>query len=302
MFLWIIITLIAHLLNAVVFIIDKHLVSKTVLKPVAYAFYSGIFQFAYLIMLFFGIRLPEANILFLSMATGALFTFTLLVFYKAMQASESTRVVPLIGGITPIFTFFLAYSLLGERLVWQQAIAPVFFIAGGFLLSLKFKGGRVLVIKSLGLAVLAAFLFAGYYTLMKFVFLRASFLSGFIAIQFGGFLGAAALLLFSKNRKIIFAPANATDSMKKETIYLFIPDKILGALASILIFYAVYLGSVTIINSLQAMQYVFLLILAIVFSKKIPDFLKEQIAGKIIVQKMSAIILIGIGLAILAWQ
>jgi len=298
MFLWIFITIIAHLLNAVVFIVDKHLISKTAMKPVAYAFYSGIFLFVYLILIPFGYAAVETKYAILGIITGALFIFLLVVFYKAMQAGESTRVIPVVGGLTPVFTFILAYLFIGERLGFYQIIAFILFILGGFLLSSKFSKEHFKIIKGIDMAVLAAFLFAAYYTLMKFLFLHVSFLNGFIIIQIGAFLGAIVLALSRKNRKAIFAPASANSRMKKETLYLFVPDKLLGALAGFLIPYAISMegASVTIVNSLQAVQYVFLLGFAIILSKFFPSFFKEQIGEKIIEQKILAIVIIGIGL------
>lgn len=302
MIFWVAITIFAHLLNAIVFIIDKHLVSKTVFRPVAYAFYSSIFQIFYLILIpLAGVELPEKKYLILSIVIGILFTFILAVFYKAMQAGESTRVIPVVGGMTPVFTFILAYIFIGERLGLTQSIAFILFIIGGFLLSFKFNHEHFKIIKGVGWAVLAAFLFAVYYTMMKFLFLRISFLSGFIIIQIGAFLGAIVLALSRKNRKAIFAPANASNRMKKETLYLFVPDKLLGALAGFLIPYAISMegASVTVVNSLQAVQYVFLLVFAIILSKKFPSFFKEQTGEKIIEQKILAIVIIGIGLLVL---
>lgn len=302
MIFWPAITIFAHLLNAIVFIIDKHLVSKTILRPVVYAFYSSIFQFVYLILIPFGFVLPEYKYIAICLFIGALFTLTLIVFYKAMQSAESTRVIPAVGGFTPIFTFFIAYIFIGERLGLFQIIAFVFFILGGFLLSFKFNREHIKVIKGVEWAVLAAFLFALYYTLMKYIFLNIDFLSGFIIIQLGGFMGALILFLSGKHRRSILDSIKGDKAERKEAAYLFIPDKLLGALAGFLIPFAISQesSSVTIINSLQAVQYVFLLIFATILSKKYPAFLKEQIGEKTIKRKMAAIILIGIGLFIIS--
>ncbi len=302
MILWLAITIFAHLLNAIVFIIDKHLVSKTVMKPVAYAFYTSIFQIFYIVLIpLLGISLPEQKYLILSFVIGVLFTFILVVFYKAMQAAESTRVIPVVGGLTPVFTLFLAYLFIGERLGIGRIIALIFFVFGGFLLSFSFKKEYLKPIKGIGLAVSAAFLFAVYYALMKFLFTNVDFLSGFIAIQVGSFFGALTIALPRNNRKLIFFPAGAAPAMKKETLFLFVPDKILGALAGILIPYAISMenSSVTIINSLQAIQYVFFLLFAIILSKKFPDFFKEQIEKKVLKRKILAVIFIGLGLVAL---
>lgn len=299
MIFWIAIAIFAQFLNAVVSVLDKHLVSKTVLRPVSYAFYSGIFQFVYLALIPFGFILPENKYILLAFLIGALFTFILAVLYKAVQAAEASRVIPLVGGAASVCTFFLAYLFLGERLAGSQAAAFALFAIGAFLISSKSNNGKTIMVKGIFWAILAAFLFASYYVMTKFLFLHIDFLSGFILIQLGGFLGALALAVFSANRKEIFFASNELASGKKSTALLFIPTKFLGAVSGILIYYAISLGSVTVINSLQSVQYGFLLILAVIFSKKLPGFFKEQIGKKVMKRKILAIIFIGLGLIIL---
>jgi len=41
---WILIAIISHFLLAIVFVLDKIVVSKTVIRPVVYSFYVGIFS------------------------------------------------------------------------------------------------------------------------------------------------------------------------------------------------------------------------------------------------------------------
>jgi len=81
-------------------------------------------------------------------------------------------------------------------------------------------------------------------------------------------------------------------------VKFFISDRLLSILAGFLMYLAVFLGSVTLVNSLKGLQYVFVLILALLFFRKIPD-LREEFSEKIIIQKIIAIILIGLGLAFL---
>lgn len=299
MFSWILITIFAHFLNAVVMIIDKHLVSNTVLKPVAYTFYSGVFQILFLVAIpVFGFVYPETRYMIFGILIGVLFILALLIFYKAMRLSAASRVIPVVGGAVPIFTFFLSYIFLGERLTLWQMVAFALLVSGGVIISSRFNNGKIAIIKGFSLAVLAGFLFAVYYTATKFLFLSMPFFEGFIILQVGGFLGSLTLLISANNRKAIFSTSQA---VKKKTAYLFIPNKTIAALAAIMIFYAISIeeSSVAIINSLQASQYVFLLILTIFLSKKLPDLYNEQTDKKTIVQKFLAIGLIGLGLALL---
>ena len=297
---WILITITAHFLNSIVCIIDKHIVSNTVLKPVVYTFYSGVFQILFIALIpIIGFTVPETKFFILGILNGILFILALLIFYKALKLSEASRVIPVVGATIPIFTVLLSYLILGEFLAVKQFLAFIFFVIGGFLLSSKLNNGKFSMIKGFLLATVAGFLFALYYTLIKYLYLHISFFDGFIIFQIGGFLGAILLLLSKRNREKIFS---APETIKKRTAYLFIPNKIMAAVAAILIFYAISIkeSNVAIINSLQSVQYVFVLLFAIILSKKLPKLYHEQAGGSVIFQKVAAIILIGVGLILLA--
>lgn len=299
---WIIITITAQLFFAIASTIDKHIVSNTKLKPIAYAFYSGVFQILFLALIpIVGFSVPDAKYLFIGIFDGALFIWTLVFFYKALKLGEASRIVPTVGISIPVFTVPLAYIVLNESLSGGQFLSFVFFVLGGILLSTKFTKGKVAMIGGTALAILAGFLFALYYTLMKYLYLPESitFFDGLMLIQIGGFLGALSLLIFGKNREVIF---NTPKTIQKKTAGLFIPNKILAALAAVLLSYAISINDsiVAIINALQAVQYVFVLFLAIVLSKKLPNFYNEQIGKNVIIQKIIAIVFIGAGLFLLA--
>lgn len=298
---WITITILAHLLFAAAYIIDKHIVSNAKIKPISYTFYSGIFQILYLALLpFVNFKLPDTLYIIVGVFDGALFILALIIFYKALKLGEASRVVPIIGAAIPIFTVSLSYIILHELLAERQFFAFSFFVFGGILLSSKFSKGKVAAVKGISLAILAGFLFALYYTLMKFLYKPdfISFFDGFMLLQAGGFLGALFLLISRKNRLEIFS---APKTIQRKTTSLFISNKVLAALAAALLSYAISIkgSAVTIINALQAVQYVFILFLAAVLSKKLPSLFQEQLDRNVIAQKIAAIALIGIGLFLL---
>ena len=63
--------------------------------------------------------------------------------------------------------------------------------------------------------------------------------------------------------------------------------------------YAIAIGSVTIVSALQGVQFVFVLILSVIFSVYFPKVIKETITIPILLQKLFAIILISLGLYLL---
>lgn len=308
--LWIIIAILGHFLNAVVSVLDKHIVSNQVMKPVVYAFYSGIFQILYLLAIpvlasvwpEIAFRFPSWELFALAAFSGALFVFTLTVFYKAIQLSEVSRVAPIVGVSIPVFTYLLAYIFLGAALSSRQMMAFGLLVIGGFLMSAKISRGKIVQIKGMAMAIMAGLMFASYYVMIDFLFERAGFLDVFMILQFGGFLGAAALFISPKNRKEILTMKKEKNDIieNKASAALFVYNKITAAVAAILLMYAISIGDVIIINSLQSMQYVFVFILAVILSRKLPELFNEQTGSEVVMQKSIALVLIASGLLLIA--
>ena len=101
------------------------------------------------------------------------------------------------------------------------------------------------------------------------------------------------MLLSAANRKAIFA---SNKQVKKSTSIIFILGQVAGAISFILINWAISLGSVTFVNALQGLQYVFLFILVLIVARKRPDWLGEDMRRRIVIQKIVAILLIVVGI------
>lgn len=308
---WIIIAVFAHFLNAVTSVIDKHIVSNHVMKPVVYAFYSGVFQILYLLAIPVlaqvwpeaTFRFPSWDLFALATFAGALFIFTLTIFFKAIRMAEVSRVTPVVGVSVPAFTYLLTCLLFGQALSFQQSAAFVLLVSGGFLMSAKIsRKGRITKAKGTALAIMAGFLFASYYVMMDFLFDRVGFIDVFMILQFGGFLGAVLLLAFPRNRREIFGMKEEENDIieNKASAALFLYDKVTAAIASLLLTYAISIGNVVIINSLQATQYAFTLVIAVALSRKLPSLFHEQTSREVIAQKGAALVLIAAGLFLIA--
>jgi len=300
---WLLIAIFAHSISAVVFVIDKYILSRTRLRPAAYAFYVGIFGGLALFLIPFGFNLLPVNQVIISFSAGAFFVLAVLFFYKSIQIGEVSRITPIIGGAVPIFTLILSYLFLSERLGSQQLIAFSLFVLGGMVMLWPRKGKRIPgqqpLIKRLPIVLLAALFFSGSFVLTKYIFSYQPFINGFIWIRLGGVLGAGLLFLLPISRRVILDSSRRT---KARTGVLVVLSKGLSAGGFILLNYAIFLGSVSLVNALQGIQYVFLLVLGVFLSRKFPQIIKEQISEGALIQKIVAIILIGLGLIILAFQ
>lgn len=285
----------AYLLYAVNGVIDKFLLSKAVSNPVVYAFYIGITGSLTWFLLPFGFKIISPTDFVIALIGGASFIVALYFLYSAILQTNISRILPLQGGLVPVFTLLLAYLFLGERLSHLQLWAFALLVAGGVLIVFKkdAMGWHAAALKN---GIIAAALFALSLTLTKYIFDQTSFVSGLIWTRLGFVLVSLIFLLSKNNRKNIFrAPKKAG----KANVFLYYGARLSGGAAGLLQNYAIAVGSVTIVNALQGTQYALLLILTIALSLYFPKILKEEQTAAILAQKIIAIALIGAGLAFL---
>lgn len=299
---WLIIALAAYLLISLNLTLDKIILKNSIPHPVVYCFYMGMLSIFGLIFLPFGTLSFDLGNIITGIIVGGVFMLALFIMYKAVFANEASRVGPIIGATTPVFVSLFSFLFLKEHLDWKQVIAFLLLVIGGILISIEVDGAKWIQIKKraikvLGISIFSAFAFGIYYVLLKHVYNQGSFVSGFVWTRIGSFLATFLFLIPRSNRKQIFS---GTKTLKLNSGILVLFNKGISGVAFALLNYAISLGSVTLTNAMQGIQYVFLLVIVAFLSKKYPKILEEGVGKKVITQKIFAVILIGIGLAILA--
>ncbi len=297
---WLLIVIIAHLLNAGAFLVDKFLLAKAVPKAAVYTFAIGALGVFAIVLLPFGYVRPTTNEFLFAAAAGVLFQLALLFFFSALRWLETSRVVPVVGGGQPLIIFTFSALFLGERLRTMELVAFVLLVAGSALISIDTHdttpAEKIKQRRGWFYAVLATLFFSASFTMTKEVFDAQPFISGFVWIRLGAFLFVLLFLLYTPWRCAIFA---REERPRGKYGALFLGGQLFGALGAILINYAISLASVTIVTAMQGVQYVFLFVLAIVLGHRYRQ-LRESLNAAIVLRKSFAIILIGIGLVLLA--
>lgn len=294
---WFLFAISGYFLNAVVAVIDKFLLGqRPTTKPPVYTFYIGILSIFAFILAPFGLDWPGLSQFAMALLAGGLFLLSLLYLFETLDLDEASRVLPAIGGLTPILVLFLSFLFLDERLSLLQVLAFSLLVLGSVLITLKLGGKKRNLVKTVKFIALAILFGALSLVLIKYVYIQQGFINGFIWSRLGSFLVALLFLIWPKLRQSIF---EAGRQAKSGLSLLLVSNKTLAGGASLLINLAISLGSVSLVNAMQGVQYVFLLILAVILSKKFPQILEEKISGKILLQKISAILIIGLGLVIL---
>ena len=293
---WFIVAILAYFFLAVSSLGDK-IFLKGKEDPKTYVFYvcllSGLIVF---LIPFITFNIQPFNILIWPILEGIIYAGALYTLYYALDRFEVSVVIPVLGGLQPVFIFLLSFLFFNiTEVSFQNIIALIVLIIGTVLISLNGK----MKFKSKGLlfCFLPAFLFALDFILTKQVFLNQSFLEGLVYMRVSSCLIVLFFLFNGKFRRNIFKEGKKS---KKKTIFLGAQGA--GAIGALLQSYAISLvpaASLAILNALKGTQYVFLLILTFIISIFYSKILKEDFHRKNLIIKVISIIIIGLGIALL---
>jgi drug/metabolite transporter (DMT)-like permease len=308
---WLVLAIFAYLILALVNLADKFLLDKIVPSAKTYTFLVSILGLMVLVAAPWALHWPGFYWLVINLIVGAIFPFALLLLYRALKLGDTSKIIPLIGGAIPIFTIALSILFLGDIFSLRQWLAIVLLICGTVLMALMPAGhslwshmalwfgftkakNRKAIMTAIGAGLLFALFFVG----TKYTYQTQEFLSAFIWVRIGTFLAGLSLLLPIEQRKEIIHGLKKIHGGKG---FLLFANQAIAAIGFLLQNYAIFLGSVALVNALQGVQYAFLLVLGALISVFYPGLLKENISAKVIIQKFSAVILISIGLYFLAF-
>lgn len=303
---WVIVASLGYFLGAVANILDKFLLSSNkISSPAVYAFYVNLLGLGALVLLPFGFYIPSLYQIAISTVSGLLFSLGILALYFAIKHSQAGRVIPVVGAITPIGTYVFSYFLFGEVLTAHQAVGCILLIFGGLLISfdLPLKINKRKFFAGFYQSILAGILLALAYAIFKLVYAEQSFLNGFMWTRVGAFCSMGVLFAIPSWRKAILGSFKHIKRRKRENYHtgtIFVSNKLIGGTSSILFNYAIALGSVTLVNSLTSIQYVFVILLAFLASKKYPEIFQENLSWSDWGQRFAAMIFVAIGFILIS--
>lgn len=300
---WLFFAVSAYFIGGITAVLDKIILIRAIPKPILYAGFGGLFAIYAVFLIPFGFDvgplLENQILILLGLLSGMAFTFGLYFLYTSVSLEEISRIAPVFGAMVPVFTLILGTVFSVEKLDNLQLLAFFLLLLGGILVSLKIGDLQPISSKAILAAAAGAFLFAVSFVLIKVVYTETSFLNGYITGRIGEVMAGILLLSFAEIKNNIRIK-DYWLSLAGAALGLFFLNKVLAIGFFVLQNYAVYLGSVSLVQALMGLQPVFILIFTIFLSYKIPLLLTEKISFKVLLIKFIAIILIGAGLYILA--
>ncbi len=265
-YLWLLLVVFAQLLNAVVVLFDKYLVTKRFPHSVVYAFFVGVMSSVVLVLVPSGkIFIPSTKILIFSLLCGFTYIQAIVYLYKALRRTKDpSDVIPVVGAATAISTFILSYVFLKELLPSSFVLASIFLVLGTLLTSHFTFKPRIFFY------IFASGIFLGISSvLVKVVLSDTTFVNGFFWTRIGNLFGALTLFFWPNNLRLIREGFKSSTSGTK---LLVVSNKVLAGVAAALLLYTIKLSSASVVNALVGLQYVFLLLFGFFFGKKFSEF------------------------------
>jgi drug/metabolite transporter (DMT)-like permease len=299
---WIFVAVSAYFLGAFAVLMDKFLLgSKRISSPQVYTFYVGVFGLGAFLFAPFGFNVPSVWQIIISLISGAVYIGGIFALNLSINKAEASRVTPVVFSVVPIATYLISFAVNNERLTALQIGGMLMLITGGLLISfdLPLKINKRKFFVGFYTSCLAGILLAISYVMFKLVYAEQDFLNGFMWTRVGGFVAALLLLVIPVWRKSIFKSFSHAKNPSKKNVGtggMFLANKLMGGASSILLNKAFQLGSVTLVNSMVSLQYVFVLVLVAIAARKHPKVFAEKLLFWDWAQKIAAIIIIAIGM------
>lgn len=308
--MWLVLTISSYILQAINGAIDRVIVHKNKTSPEIVSFWISIFSLSTVGLLLIGLLpfdfadnfkfvSPTPSLLFLVLAAGVLTQAGLLFMYKALEDGEATRVLSIMGAVTPIVALGYGYLALGDTLSSNSLFAFILLILGAVVLTYRSEGSSTNV--WIFFAVTSSVILGIQSVIAKGIFNNYQFISAYALMSLGSVM--FGLYLFSKRSvrdELLNSGSKSKKKSSKSSLPLIIFNTIIGGLAVIIFNLAIKLGNPALVNSLRGVQYAFVFVIALALAKNYPILLDEVLNKKVITIKIMGIILVINGIILLA--
>ncbi|MBI4121911.1 MAG: hypothetical protein HY461_01125 [Parcubacteria group bacterium] len=294
--LWIYLSISAYLLMALSQTIDKALLHVVFRHSRAYAALVGLLGLAAFLLLPWTSGALTPGLFLLCLVAGASFVAALVPFLAALQGDQATRIIPFVGTLVPLLTFFMEWLVLGQVFHRQDLAALAMLVSGAAILTFA-KNSRRRSWSAMGKGALAAVMFAACFVLSKYIYVRAPFLDAFVWMRLGGIAVSVVLLLQAGVRQEL---VRVWRHNRKMLLGGYVGTHVISGTGFFLHSLAISLGTATLVSAMQGIQYVLLVLLVVIASRFHPEVLEEDTGSRALFTRLAAIAVIAAGLALLA--
>lgn len=291
---WILFSILAALIWALVSIVDKYILTKWIKKPITPVIILGIISLlaSILIYLFHGFSALSFINIVLAFVAGVFYILMTIFYFKAVKIEEISRVVPLFY-LTPLFISIFAAIFLGEIFTPLKYFGIFFLIIGAILISSK-NFIKINFGKAFWLMILSSLASSLNAVITKYLLNFSDFWTIFAYTRIGTIFALIPVTYFS-----FYDLTSAIKKHGKKVVVVISVNEIINLIGILLITIATAIGYVTLVNSLSSIEPFFVLLFAIILSIFYPTILKEEINKTNVLLKLIAIIFMFLGVILI---
>lgn len=291
-------TLTAYLFNALAVLSNKFLLHKSIPDPLIYVFYISLVSLLAILALPFT-KVPPKEVLMIASLSTILWTLGAYFMFKALKLGQVSRVIPIIGTLIPLLLLIFASQTNAISVTQTWAVGVL--IMGMIFLTIIDWSGK-LNKREILFEILAALFFAVSYILLRQAYLKMDFFSVIVWSRLILLPLCIFILCIPTLRSKIITQKGPKINFASYEGMIFLGGQVSGTISEFLLLFSISLANPALVNSLQGTQYIFLLILSFLLSKKYPVIFQENHTYKALLSKLIGIILIGIGFYLLAYS
>jgi uncharacterized membrane protein len=237
--------------------------------------------------------LPVESIWLITL-TGILYMAAMYFYLEALQSEEATVVAPFFQ-LGPVFAFVLAYLVLHEMPGARQLAGGALVLLGSAVLSVEFGTHRRPRLRLLALMLVCALALAASSVIFKLFALRSEFWSTTFWTYVGQVIFGLGVLSIPRLRRSFWQMVR---SNTKAVLGVNGANELINLSGSVIARYALLLAPVVLVQAIVSTTTLFVFLIGIALALAFPGAGRELISKAALAQKVTAIVLVCIGVAL----
>lgn len=294
--IWIISSITAHLSWALTNVIDKFLVVNKIKNPYFYILMTTLVEVPIVLLLipFMEVSVPSTEIMLWLSLNGILFLAGNLLYIKAVQIEDVTR-INILWNLIPVFSLIIAWFTINEKLGGKELLALSLLTGGALLASVHIKGKGIRFSKAFWLMTLSCLVFASSAVVIKHVTATETYLNTLLWSMI--IMGIMSVIPFASRN---YRKASADDIKNLKKLWpIYILVSVIFMSGMFFNYFAVSEGPVSLVYAMEGFQVLFVFLITLGLSLFTTINLKEELDRKNILLKAAALFIMICGLGVL---
>lgn len=217
-------------------------------------------------------------------------------YFKALEKNDASIVVVMFQ-LIPVFSYIFSWLLFKETLTANQMIGSIIIILSAVIISLDFENtSNKNKLVALILMIISSLMYALYFIFFDIAIRNSEYTAVAFWYQISFLLIGITLLCLSSFRKPF---VELIKSNGKKIMTLNITNEILNLIANLMVNFANLTIPLALANALNGFQGAFVFIIGAIGVLILPKIFREDLSRRVVIQKISCIIIGIIGLIIM---